>query len=136
MDQNRNVDDQCEDGCEKRSCCISWNFYQIPTMLPYFKNMHINQGFVMKTCSNEKSSALIARFPVEGKDYAEVDMVGSTNFYMTWRDFAADYRKEYCEISGIDPDTCVDNTEEDMVNQVWGGHENAFETKYRVGPIC
>lgn len=78
----------------------------------------------------------MARFAVEGKDYAEVNMVVSTNFYMTWRDFAVDYRAEYCGISGIDPNTCVDNTEEDMVNQVWGGHENALATKYRVGPIC
>ena len=127
--------DQCGHGCGEGSCCISWNFYQIPTNLPYFQNMGITPKYVMKTCSSEKSKALMDRFAVEGKNYAEVNMVQSTNFYMTWKDFAATYRADYCGISGIDPATCINYTEEDMVEHVWGGHENALATKYRVGPL-
>ena len=78
----------------------------------------------------------MARFAVKGKNYADVNMVQSTNFYMTWKDFAATYRADFCELSGIDPKTCVDYTEEDMVKAVWGGSENALATKYRAGPLC
>ena len=78
----------------------------------------------------------MSQYAVEGKDYAEVNMIESTNFYMNWENFAPTYRSEYCEFSGIDPATGVNYTEEDMVEHVWGGRENAEATKYRVGPLC
>ena len=132
-----NVYDECGDGCGEGSCCIEWNFFQInDPELPYFKNLGITSDFVRKTCSDAKSSAIMSQYAVEGEDYAEVNMVESTNFYMNWENFAANYREEYCQFSGIDPATCVNYTESDMVENVWGGRENAEATKYRVGPLC
>ena len=132
-----NVLDECGEGCGEGSCCIEWNFYQInDPELPYFTNIGITPDFIRKTCSDAKSSALMSQYAVEGKDYAEVNMIESTNFYMNWENFAPTYRSEYCEFSGIDPATCVNYTEEDMVEHVWGGRENAEATKYRVGPLC
>ena len=55
---------------------------------------------------------------------------------MNWENFAPTYRAEYCEFSGIDPATCEEYTEDDMVEHVWGGRENAEATRYRVGPLC
>ena len=78
----------------------------------------------------------MAQYAVEGEDYVEVNMMESTNFYMNWEDFAPTYRAEYCEFSGIDPASCSNYTENDMVEKVWGGKENAEATKYRVGPLC
>ena len=78
----------------------------------------------------------MSQYAKEGENYAEVNMVESTNFYMNWENFAPTYRAEYCEFSGIDPATCANYTEEDMVEHVWGGRENAEATRYRVGPLC
>ena len=136
-DPNPNVYDECGDGCGDDSCCIEWNFFQInDPELPYFENLQITSDFVRKTCSTPKSNALMAQYAEEGKDYVEVNMVESTEFYMNWKDFAPTYRKEYCEFSGIDPRTCTNYTVDEMVEHVWGGRENAEATKYRVGPLC
>ena len=136
-EENQNILDECKDGCGEDSCCIKWNFFQInDPELPYFKNLGITSDFIRKTCSTPKSAALMAKYAVEGEDYVEVNMVESTKFYMNWEDFAPTYRAEYCEFSGIDPATCANYTEADMVEKVWGGQENAEATKYRVGPLC
>ena len=135
-DPNPNVYDECGDGCADDSHCIEWNFFQInDPELPYFKNLQITSDFVRKTCSTPKSRALMDQYAEEGKDFVEVNMVESTEFYMNWKDFAPTYRKEYCEFSGIDPRTCTNYTVDEMVEQVWGGRENAEATKYRVGPL-
>jgi len=135
--EDSNILDECGEGCGEGSCCIEWNFFQInDPELPYFKNLGITSEFVRKTCSTPKSNALMAKYAVDGEDYVEVNMVESTNFYMNWEDFAPTYRAEYCEFSGIDPVTCSNYTENDMVEKVWGGKENAEATKYRVGPLC
>merc|ERR1719317_524701 len=95
------VYDECEAGCPDGSCCIEWNFFTIGDPdLPYWQNTGITSNFIHKTCSDEKSDDLMAAHMVEGEKYAEVNLVESTNFYMNWRDFRADYLQEECPLAG------------------------------------
>ena len=97
-------------------------------------NLGITEDFIRKTCSDAKSDALMAEYAVNGTDYAELNLVESTNFYMNWN--ATDYRQGICLYAGIDLESCADYTEEEMVEYAWGGPKNAEATKYRVGPLC
>ena len=69
---------------------------------------------------------------VEGESYGEVNMVESTHFYMNFPGFADSYRQSYCGTAGIDWEECQHYTEEDMINNIWGGEEKALNTKYTV----